>query len=1004
MNRSAFARLKTLVLAGAVLGLGLDCGGGGGSSPSPAPAVVAPTALVFSSNPAVYTLGQAISTNAPSHGGGAVSTYSVAPALPPGLALHPTLGTLTGTPTVLAPTASYVITATNGGGSATATLALTVNDVAPTSLAYGYDLAVCTVGSPIAIDTPTSSGGAVVSYAVSPALPGGLSLNSTSGVLSGTPTTAAGRGIYTVTATNSGGSTATALTLTVKEQAPSGLSYATNPAIYNLGRAIATNAPTHIGGAVAQYGINPTLPAGLSLDPGTGILSGTPTARSMRTAYTVMAANSGGITTTALTITVNPIPRFALVANPGDNTLSSYAVNPSTGQLRHCGYSNTATGPQSVAIHPDGTYAYVACGATGTVEFYAINPGGSLGYFQSLAAGTNPYAVTVDPMGRFVYVANFGSNDVAAFTLEQSNGWLTPAGRFAAGAQPLSVSVDPTGRFAYVACNDSQVYAYSIHATTGALTAVAGNPFSTAGSGSVRSVAIDPSGQFVFTANASGSLSAYSIHPTTGALTSVAGSPFAAGSFPVSVTVDPTGRFAYVANFDSNNVSAFAINPTSGALSSLGVSAAGTQPQSALVDPSGHFLYIANTGSDDVSSYAIHPDTGALTALGMVSGRSGASLALANGATPVTYTPTFAYVANSNGGNATGSVSAFGINAGTGALSALSGSPIPSGWNTQGLALGLSPYHPDYGPYLYVANYNPTLTGFKMATDGALSLLAGSPYAAATGQSAFASVVDPTGRFVYYANYNNAGPGSVSGYRLDALDGHLVPMPGSPFAAGNGTSAITIDPSGRFIYAVNSYSNTVSAYAIDRIYGGLTRLDADASTAGIQDFPSGPSPYRVAAHPSGKFLYVTNDNNSTVSIFAIASTTGALTRIDADAGTAGVQDFPVTRASAVAIHPSGRYIYFTQIGNINRVLVYTIDGSTGLMTSTGTFQPTGTNPVDISIDAAGSYAYVSNRGSNDVSVYQIDPATGALTAVAGSPFPMAGATGPVAVITHGTAQ
>jgi len=74
------------------------------------------------------------------------------------------------------------------------------------------------------------------------------------------------------------------------------------------------------------------------------------------------------------------------------------------------------------------------------------------------------------------------------------------------------------------------------------------------------------------------------------------------------------------------------------------------------------------------------------------------------------------------------------------------------------------------------------------------------------------------------------------------------------------------------------------------------------------------------------------------------------------------------------------------------------------MTATGTSQSTGSNPVAITIDAAGSYAYVTNAGSNNVSVYQIDLASGALTAVAGSPFPISGATGPAAVITHGTVQ
>src|SRR5262249_62417919 len=57
-----------------------------------------------------------------------------------------------------------------------------------------------------------------------------------------------------------------------------------------------------------------------------------------------------------------------------------------------------------------------------------------------------------------------------------------------------------------------------------------------------------------------GSVSAYTINNATGALTPVDGSPFAAGAGSQSVTVDPTGRFVYVANLGSNDVSAYTIN------------------------------------------------------------------------------------------------------------------------------------------------------------------------------------------------------------------------------------------------------------------------------------------------------------------------------------------------------------------------------------------------------------------------------------------------------------
>src|SRR5260370_41817202 len=74
--------------------------------------------------------------------------------------------------------------------------------------------------------------------------------------------------------------------------------------------------------------------------------------------------------------------------------------------------------------------------------------------------------------------------------------------------------------------------------------------------------------KFAYVANENSSnVSAYTIDHTTGALTSVPGSPFAAGSLPSSVAVDPSGNFAYVANCGSNNVSAYSIDSTSAAWS-----------------------------------------------------------------------------------------------------------------------------------------------------------------------------------------------------------------------------------------------------------------------------------------------------------------------------------------------------------------------------------------------------------------------------------------------------
>src|SRR5690606_4490775 len=99
--------------------------------------------------------------------------YSVSPALPDGLSLDISTGIISGTPTTVTATASYTVTATNSGGSVSFDVVITVNDVAPTGLAYNSPN-IFTVGSAIASLNPIVSGN-VSNYSVSPALPDGFS-------------------------------------------------------------------------------------------------------------------------------------------------------------------------------------------------------------------------------------------------------------------------------------------------------------------------------------------------------------------------------------------------------------------------------------------------------------------------------------------------------------------------------------------------------------------------------------------------------------------------------------------------------------------------------------------------------------------------------------------------------------------------------------------------------------------------------------------------------------
>jgi hypothetical protein len=215
----------------------------------------------------------------------------------------------------------------------------------PWALSYSTATAVYTKGVPIPANSPSSSGGAVISYRVSPALPAGLSLNPSTGIISGTPMAVTATASYTITASNSAGSTTAALSITVEVSAPAGLAYTTGTAIYIVETPIPANSPTSSGGAVTSYRVSPALPAGLSLSPSTGIISGTPMAVTATASYTVTAANATGSTTATLTITVKLAPLsadninliFVVSQDLAYQDQASGDVNPSTANLTNKG-------------------------------------------------------------------------------------------------------------------------------------------------------------------------------------------------------------------------------------------------------------------------------------------------------------------------------------------------------------------------------------------------------------------------------------------------------------------------------------------------------------------------------------------------------------------------------------------------------------------------------------------------------------------------------------------
>jgi hypothetical protein len=195
--------MKLLVAFMAVCALAA-CGVGGHGSPA------VPKLSYNGSAPFPAVVGEAIAlTPAVS---GEADQYTVAPALPSGLSLNARSGIISGTPTEPNATEIFVVSATGKGVRVTFPLVLSVTDP-PHALFYVSPVS-STVGEALAPLSP-SVAGSVDRYTVSPPLPPGLVLGSSSGVLSGTPTEARSVAPYTITADSLAGSTRFILVLTV---------------------------------------------------------------------------------------------------------------------------------------------------------------------------------------------------------------------------------------------------------------------------------------------------------------------------------------------------------------------------------------------------------------------------------------------------------------------------------------------------------------------------------------------------------------------------------------------------------------------------------------------------------------------------------------------------------------------------------------------------------------------------------------------------------------------
>jgi 6-phosphogluconolactonase len=143
----------------------------------------------------------------------------------------------------------------------------------------------------------------------------------------------------------------------------------------------------------------------------------------------------------------------------------------------------------------------------------------------------------------------------------------------------------------------------------------------------------------------------------------------------------------------------------------------------------------------------------------------------------------------------------------------------------------------------------------------------------------------------------------------------------------------------------------------------------------------------VAVDPSGKFVYASDNSDPEGGISAYGSSAGALTPVSGSPFATGSSS---AGPGPLAVHPNGKFLFVGMSGNVNPnhlVSAFKIDPATGALGAVaGSPFATGSGPTAMTLDGAGRFLYTANTQQDTVSAFAVDPTTGTLTPVAGSPY------------------
>jgi 6-phosphogluconolactonase len=236
--------------------------------------------------------------------------------------------------------------------------------------------------------------------------------------------------------------------------------------------------------------------------------------------------------------------------------------------------------------------------------------------------------------------------------------------------------------------------------------------------------------------------------------------------------------------------------------------------------------------------------------------------------------------------------------------------------------------------------------------------------------------IDPTGRCLFTAQY---GTGSVCAYRL-AADGAIAARSAHVRHEGSGPNRarqeaphahwVGTDPANRFLFVPDLGADQIVIYRTDLQAGRIEPHGAGRCSAGA-------GPRHMKFHPNGRFAYVVNELDLSVTAFEYDDEAGTLAAFQTISTLPEkLREIP-SSGSEIRIHPSGRFLYAANRGH-DSIAAFAIDRESGRLTFIEREAVRGSHPRNFNIDPTGRWLLAAGRDSNTISLFRIDRQTGAL--------------------------